>query len=333
MINIVKKNNEARFINIQMEFNFFKKLLATPILLGLVALCIFFGVLDSTFLSFSNISNILLQSTPVALVAVGMTFVILSGNIDLSVGSIVALSGVTFGLTYHHEQSIFIAVVVALVTGISTGLINGLVIAKAKVPSFVATLGMMSIARGGALWLTDGRSVSDFPNELLSFANATLLGLPVPGLLMIFSFFLGYIFLKHTVWGRRLTATGTNPRAAWLCGISVSIYTVFVFAISGMFSGIAAVVLTARLNSAHPLAGSLYELDAIAAVVIGGGSFNGGKATMIGTLTGSLIIAVIRNGLSILNVTSYLQQIAIGLLIVAAVAIDYRKSLTLDSKN
>lgn len=308
-----------------------KKINATPILIALLLLCLIFGSIDSTFLSISNFSNILLQSAPVALVAVGMTFVILSGNIDLSVGSIVALSGIVFGLAYQQGYSITIAAFIALLTGSLTGLINGLVVAKTKVPSFVATLGMMSAARGFSLWLADGRSISDFPDNLLSFANASLAWIPLPALLMIFSFLLGYIFLKYTIWGRHLTATGANPRVAWLCGIPISLYTIFVFVMSGLFSAVAAIVLTARLNSAHPLAGSLYELDAIAAVVIGGGSFNGGRATMFGTLFGSLIIAVIRNGLSILNVASYSQQIAIGLLIVITVAIDARKNQTIPS--
>lgn len=306
-----------------------KNATAMPILIGLVTLCAVFGFFDAAFLSVGNISNILLQSAPVALVAVGMTFVILSGNIDLSVGSIVALSGIAFGLVYQQEHNILIAFFVALFAGSLAGLINGFLVAIAKVPSFVATLGMMSAARGVSLWLTEGRSISDFPDGLSAFTNATIAWLPMPGLLMIISFLIGYFFLKYTIWGRHLTATGANPRVAWLCGISVSLYTIFVFVMSGFFSGVAGIVLTARLNSAHPLAGSLYELDAIAAVVIGGGSLNGGRATMFGSLFGSVIIAVIRNGLSILNVTSYSQQIAIGILIVTTVAIDARKSKTL----
>lgn len=302
------------------------KLNENRVLFGLILLCIGFGILNPTFLSLGNLSNILLQSTPVALVSVGMTFVILAGSIDLSVGSVLALSGVVFGLAIQHGTPLSLAIGAALLVGSVCGATSGLLVAEARVPSFVVTLGMMSSARGLSLWLTNGRSVSDFPLSLLEFTGATILGIPLPSILMVGSFILGHIFLRFTVWGRHLSAVGSSAQTAWLCGVPVPKYTVFVFAMSGLFAALASVVVTGRLNSAHPLAGGLYELDAIAAVVIGGGSFTGGRATMFGTLAGALVLSVLKNGLSILNIGSYAQQITVGLIVVATVALDTYKT-------
>ena len=198
------------------------------ILIGLVVLCVGFGFFNPVFLSAGNLSNILLQSTPVTIAAIGMTFVILAGGIDLSVGSIVALSGIVFGLSMRSGMPLTIGVALCLFTGLACGGVNGIVVTKARVPSFIATLGMMSAARGISLMLTEGRSISDFPHTLLAFANGSLLGVPYPPLLLTLLIALGHFFLEHTVWGRNIYAIGGNANAAWLCGVKVPEITTLV---------------------------------------------------------------------------------------------------------
>lgn len=292
------------------------------VFIGLIIICAVFGARNPAFVSAENLLNVLTQASPIALASIGMTFVILRGGIDLSVGSVVALTGLVFGFADLHGFPIFVSIVVAVVAGLVCGTVSGVFIAIAKVPAFVATLGMMSAARGISLFLTDGRSLSGFSDSLLGIAGSTRLGLPLPIVVLLLALVIGHVFLNYMVGGRRLYAVGGNSKAAWLCGVNVPFYTVFVYAVSGGCAGLASVILASRLNSAHPLAGSLYELDAIAAVVIGGGSLRGGKATMVGTLLGVLLLAVLKNGLSILNVSPYAQQVAVGAILVITATLD-----------
>lgn len=296
------------------------------ILSALIVIIIIMGILNPIFLSFENLLNILLQASVISIVSVGMTFIIISGGIDVSVGSIVAFSGMILGYLLQMNVSFTTAILLCLFSGFFCGMINGFAIARFSVPPFIATLGMMSAARGAALMVNGGRSFSGFSDDFLMIANGTLIGVPAPIILMFTVALIAYIFLRFTYWGKHLYAIGGNPKAAWLSGIPVKLYLIGVYAVSGLLCAIASVILSSRLNSTQPIAGNFYELDAIATVVIGGASFSGGQGSVVGTIIGVLILAVLKNGLSILNVPSFVQQITIGAVIVGAVIIDKWKA-------
>jgi ribose/xylose/arabinose/galactoside ABC-type transport system permease subunit len=292
------------------------------LLITLVALCVVIGFLNPVFLSLDNLTNILLQSAVNLIIALGMTFVIIVGGIDLSVGSLVALTGMVLGLFLVHGVAVPVAILGVVLLGAFCGGMNGIVIARWRVPAFIVTLGMMSAARGVALMLTSGRSVSGFSTGFLWLGNGAVGGLPFPAVVALVLAALSALGLRGTVWGTYLYAIGGNSRAAWIFGLRVPRYILGVYILSGAFSAIAAVLLTSRIAAALPTAGTLYELDAIAATVIGGASLSGGSGTIYGTVLGALLIGVLRNGLSILNVSSYVQQVLIGGIIVAAVAVE-----------
>ena len=296
-------------------------------LLGsLGAVYVLIGIANPVFFSLTNLSNILLQASINTTIAVGMTFVIIAGGIDLSVGSIVALSGVVLGTLLHSGFPISGALLISLLVGGACGFLNGFAIAKWRIPPFVATLGMMSAARGGALMLTEGRSVSGFPSAFLWVGTGYIAGIPVPVLVML-ALACGAAFLAtNTYWGICIYAIGANLKAGLLSGLRVGQSITSVYVLSGVLSSLGAILLTSRLNSALPTAGSFYELDAIAAAVIGGASLSGGKGTVSGTVLGALLIAVLKNGLSILNVSSYLQQILVGGIIIMAVGLEARRA-------
>jgi ribose/xylose/arabinose/galactoside ABC-type transport system permease subunit len=291
-------------------------------LIGLVVLGAVLSALTPYFLSVSNLLNIAEQTSINATVAVGMTFVILSGGIDLSVGSIVALSGVVLGLALRDGQPLVLAVLLALTVGIICGQINGTLIDRGGLPPFIVTLGMMSIARGAALVITEGRPVSGFDETFRSIATARIGFVPAPVLIMTSVYLIAHFVLARTTFGRYVYAIGGNEEAARLSGVRIHLHKSLIYAVSGLTSAVAAVILTARLNSAQPIAGMMYELDAIAATVIGGTSLMGGEGTLAGTLVGALIMGVLRNGLNLLGVSSFLQQIVIGGVIVGAVLVD-----------
>ena len=291
-------------------------------LAGLVALCLLLWILTPHFLTVSNLLNVLEQTSINAVIAVGMTFVILSAGIDLSVGSLLALSGVVMATLLHREVSAPVAITAGLAMGFGFGALNGVAIAWGRLPPFIATLGMMSIARGCALLFTEGRPVSGFDPEFRSLATARLLGVPAPVVITAAVYLAGRFVLSSMRFGRYVYAIGGNEEATRLSGVNVRLHKTLVYGVSGLTSAVAAVLLTARLNSAQPIAGIMYELDAIAAVVIGGTSLAGGEGGLGGTLIGALIMGVLRNGLNLLGVSSFLQQVVIGLVIVVAVAID-----------
>jgi ribose/xylose/arabinose/galactoside ABC-type transport system permease subunit len=274
------------------------------------------------FLTTANLLNVVEQSTLIGIIAVGMTFVILTAGIDLSVGSIVALSGVALGTAFRAGLPIFAAAATGLAVGLACGLANGAFITLGRLPPFIATLGMMSIARGGALMLSDGRPISGYPPSFRGIATGDVLGIPVPVILMLAIYGVAHFVLTRTTLGRYTYAIGGNEEAAELSGIGVRAYKSLVYGIAGLLSAVTALVLVARLDSAQPIAGIMYELDAIAAVVIGGTSLLGGSGSVIGTLIGALIMGVLRNGLNLLGVSSYLQQVAIGGVIIVAVLMD-----------
>jgi len=290
--------------------------------LGLIFLSAVLWALTPHFLTVSNLLNIAQQTSINAIVATGMTFVIISGGIDLSVGSIVALSGVALGSLLQAGQPAIVAVIAAVAVGIASGLLNGLLVSFGRLPPFIATLGMMSVARGSALVLTEGRPISGFSEGFRWVATGSLGPIPAPVIVTLLVYAIAHVVITRTTFGRYVYAIGGNEEATRLSGVAVRFHKTAIYAVSGLMSAVAAVVLTARLNSAQPIAGMMYELDAIAATVIGGTSLMGGEGSLFGTLVGALIMGVLRNGLNLLGVSSFLQQIVIGGVIVGAVLVD-----------
>lgn len=289
---------------------------------GLLGLIVVLWILTPHFLTVSNLLNVAEQATIIAIIAVGMTFVIITGGIDLAVGSVLAFSGVVMASALQSGVALPLALLIGLGIGLLCGLFNGLLITVGRLPPFIATLGMMSVARGAALMFTEGRPISGFSESFRSLATGEVLRIPTPVVIMIVVYLIAHFVLKRTKLGRYTYAIGGNEEAALLSGINVKFYKTMVYGISGLLSGLAAILLTARLNSAQPIAGMSYELDAIAATVIGGTSLLGGEGTVSGTLIGALIMAVLRNGLNLLSVSSFFQQVVIGSVIILAVLID-----------
>ncbi len=289
---------------------------------GLLMLCVILWAATPHFLTVSNLLNVLEQTALNAIVAMGMTYVIISGGIDLSVGSVLAVAGIGLALALESGLPAPLAIAIALASGLSCGLINGLLITVGRLPPFIATLGMMSVARGIALMLAEGRPISGFSEGFRALATERVLGVPAPVLITIVIYAVAHFVLTRTVFGRATYAIGGNEEAARRSGYQVRSYKTAVYGVAGVASAAAAVLLTARLNSAQPTAGTMYELDAIAATVIGGSSLLGGEGSMTGTLVGALIMGVLRNGLNLLNVSSFVQQVVIGMVIIGAVTVD-----------
>lgn len=290
-------------------------------LAGLVVLCLVLALTTPSFFSGTNIVNILIQASTMAVLAFGMTFVIVAGGIDLSVGSVAALAAMGSAIWFSTLGFPGWATIpVGLLIGAVAGSLSGLGVAFGRLPSFIATLAMLSIARGLTLVISDGRPVPT--SSEVSFLGSRIGGLPVPILVLVLAALVASFILNRTVVGREMYAVGGNVEAARLAGIRVRKVLVTVFVLSGVYAGMAGMLLAGRLNSAQPQAASGYELDAIAAVVIGGASLAGGVGKVSGTLVGALVLAVIRNGLNLLNVSSFWQQVVIGLVIAIAVGID-----------
>jgi len=300
----------------------FNKVRQLGTFIGLILLCILFTILSPFFLTPSNLMNVAQQSAIIAVISVGMTFVIITAGIDLSVGSVLAFSGVVMASVLHAGLPIPIGIAAGLLIGFLCGTVNGLLVTYGNIPPFIATLGMMSMARGAGLWYTDGRPISGFEDSFRFLATGEVLNIPVPVIIMILVYAAAHFVLTRTKMGRYTYAIGGNEKAAILSGINVNLYKNIIYGIAGLLSALGAVMLTARLNSAQPIAGVMYELDAIAATVIGGTSLFGGQGTVIGTLIGALIIGVLRNGLNLLGVSSFIQQIVIGAVIIGAILLD-----------
>lgn len=283
------------------------------------------------FLSNENMLIVLRQISINGILAIGMTFVIITAGVDLSVGSVLALSGIVaarfattntglaIGDTAH---AVLMPLIIALGIGIVCGLLNGTILARYRLQPFIVTMGMLSAARGLALLTTDGNPVSQLNADFRWLGNGYVLGIPVPVILFVVLFALAWVLLNKTLFGRYVYAVGGNQKSARTSGISVVKIKVLVYTLCGALAGIAGLILTARTGSAQTNAGAAYELDAIAAVVIGGTSMAGGVGTLVGTLFGILIIGVMNNGLDLLGVQSYYQQIIKGALIVVAVLLD-----------
>lgn len=291
-------------------------------LIGLLALMLVLWILTPYFFTVPNLLNVAQQTSINAIIAVGMTFVIITAGIDLSVGSIVAFSGVVLASVLRAGLPVPLALVVGLGVGLLSGLVNGLLITYGRLPPFISTLGMMSVARGGALLYTQGRPISGFSESFRSLATGETFHIPNPVIIMVLVYVTAHFVLTRTKLGRYTYAIGGNEEAASLSGVNVRFYKAMVYGLSGLLSGLGAIILTARLNSAQPIAGIMYELDAIAATVIGGTSLMGGEGRVIGTLIGAFIMGVLRNGLNLLGISSFVQQTVIGSVIILAVLID-----------
>lgn len=297
-------------------------------LLGLFLIVIVITILNPSFMTTDNVLNILRQVSISALIAFGMTFVILTGGIDLSVGSTLALTGAVAATMLASGIDPVLTILAALLLGAVLGAVNGIIIAKGKVAPFIATLATMTIYRGLTLVYTDGRPVSDLGNEVTfqMLGKGYFFGIPVPVCTMILAFIVLYVIMHKTTFGRRVYAVGGNEAASKLSGINVDRIKIAVYSLTGMLAALSALILTSRLNSAQPTAGTSYELDAIAAVVLGGTSLTGGKGWIFGTLVGALIIGVLNNGLNLIGVSSFFQQVVKGIVILIAVLIDRKKT-------
>lgn len=299
------------------------------IVLVFVLIAAFFSLASPYFLTWPNWMNLVRQSSINGILAIGVTFVILTKGIDLSVGSVMALAGMiaaTFLTTDNNTPNIALAVLAGLATGSLLGFGNGVLVAYIKVPAFVATLGMLSVARGLTLIYSDGRPTPNLDDSFEWLGLGQFLGIPVPIVVLFLVFLLGWAVLNYTTFGRYVYAVGGNEKAAATSGISTRVILTATYVISGALAGLAGLVLAARTTAALPQAGVGYELDAIAAVVIGGTSLAGGRGSLLGTLIGALIIGTINNGMDLMGVSSYYQQVLKGLIIIAAVIADqFRK--------
>lgn len=291
-------------------------------LIGLVLLCIVITIVTPNFLSVSNITNVFTQVSVNAIIAIGMTFVILTGGIDLSVGSTLAISGAVGASIVKSTGNVFLAIIVAAVIGIAVGLINGLLVSKGKLQAFIVTLATMTIFRGATLVFTDGTPISKLPEAFVKIGNGKLGFMPIPVIITIIIAIIAVYALSQTRFGRYLYALGGNEDASRLSVINTDKIKTLVYVVSGFASAIAGVIITSRIGSASPNAGTGFELDAIAAVVIGGTSLAGGEGTITGTLIGALIIGVLNNGLNLMNVSPFYQSILKGLVILIAVLLD-----------
>ena len=303
------------------------------IAIALLLLVAAFAFLSPLFLTAGNISNIFTQIAINVCLAVGMTFVILIGGIDLSVGSVMAFCAVVAGTVLKLDglsvgAAISLSILASLAVGVLCGLINGVVSSQWAIPSFIVTLGMLNIARGAALQWTDARSIYEFPNAFNNFGTAALFGMPALFLVALLMVVAGWVVLTRTVFGRLLYAIGNNEEAVRLAGHNVLFYKIAAFTICGAAVGVAAVLYMTRLTVASPILGIGFELNAIAAVIIGGTSLSGGRGSMVGTLLGACIIGVLANGLVLIGVSDFIRQMITGGVIILAVVLDsYRLRL------
>jgi putative xylitol transport system permease protein len=297
------------------------------ILIVFLVLVLLLSLVTPNFLRTRNILNVLRQTSINGLLSLGMTFVILTGGIDLSVGSVLAFAGIVsasfasdaIGGQIHHP---LIAMGIGLMAGAGLGAVNGLFVAKWRMPAFVVTLGMLSMARGFTFLTTDGMPVPRIDKRFLVVGQGIFLGIPVPVWIFLGVFALAWITLYKTRYGRYIYAVGGNETSAKISGINTRLVIFTVYVISGFLSALGGIILTARTTAGLPQAGQAYELDAIAAVVIGGTSLSGGQGQIIGTLFGALLLGVINNGLDLLGVSSYFQLVIKGMIIIGAVLLD-----------
>ncbi len=284
-------------------------------------LCTVLSIAAPHFLSINNILNVMDQTVTLGIIAIGATLVILTGGIDLSVGSMLGMCGIVFGLTATNI-GFYPAIILCLVTGLAAGSVSGLLVTRVGLAPFVATLGMMSIARSQAYVLSGAKSINLLPPELEALGDATIYGFPVNFLCLILLYLIMWFFLNRTKLGRSVYAIGSNEEAARLAGVAVAPIKTMCYALSGLFCAVASIFSSSRILSIDPLAGNGAELESIAAVVIGGASLFGGRGSIIGTFMGVLIMVLIRNGLNLLRIDAYWQGTAIGSVIILALILE-----------
>ena len=307
--------------------------------IALVFLALVLGIASPEFRQFSNLTSLLRQATFNGLIAIGMTCVILSDGIDLSVGSVFALSAIICAELLTAGIAAPLAVLIALIAGTLLGMVSGLLVTKGRLQPFIATLVTMSAYRGIAMIITDGKPISRLANSIYSESGsfffkalgkgnlliAETIKIPLPVILLVVAYVVAYFVLNHTTYGRKIYATGSNAKCANLVGVNTKQIKMSVYAISGFLSALAGLMMISRVDSAQPTLGQSYEMDAIAAVALGGTSMSGGRGKITGTIAGVLIIAVLNNGLNILGVTSYYQDVIKAIVILVAVLSDRKR--------
>jgi inositol transport system permease protein len=295
------------------------------------------SILSPVFLSVANLLNVMTQMASIGLLALGVTIIIITRGIDLSSGSVLAVAAVVSASMAQTidwsmrmypampELPIIVPILAALAVGALCGYINGALIAYTGIPPFIATLGMMIVARGAALLYSDGRPVSSLIDSYQWIGQGSIVGIPVPVIIFAVMAFVSYVLLNYTRFGKYAYAIGGNETAAYVSGINVKRYKILVYTYAGLLAGISALILAARINSGQPGLGIMYELDAIAAATVGGVSHAGGIGTIQGTIIGTMIMGVLQNGLDLLNVSAYWQQVVKGLVIIFAVMFDMKR--------
>lgn len=296
------------------------------IAIALLAEIILFSQFSQYFFTTENLLNVSLQASITAIIAAGMTFVILTAGIDLSVGSLVAFAGILATSIIRTDLpvylSLFLGISAGLLFGIFSGYIAGIFVTRFRITPFIVTLALMTIWRGASFVYTEGRPIWELPEVFAYLGGGRIAGIPVPTVIMVIVYIVSHIVLTRTRFGRYVYAVGGNVEAARLAGIKTNKILISVYVISGVLSALAGILLASRINSGQPNAGLMYELDVIAAVVVGGTSLFGGRGTILGTFLGAMLIAVLRNGLNLLNVGSYVQQVIVGGVILLAVLLD-----------
>lgn len=288
----------------------------------LILLFVVLSILSPNFLTETNLSSVVRQTAVINIMALGMTMVIIAGGIDLSVGSILAFGGLMGTMALEKGFSIPVGVLIGIIAGMFWGFVNGLLTTKLNINPFIVTLGTLGIARGVTLIISNGLPVHNIPQSFSYLGEGTLAGVPFVLWILLICAVLVHIILEHTKVGRYAFAIGSNPDAAFYAGIPVTFHTTAVYALSGMLTGLAGMIEASRLMTGQPTAGQGYELQAIAAVVIGGGSLRGGEGTVTGTLVGAFIMGLLSNGSDLLGISPYVQQAIIGAVIILAVFLD-----------
>jgi len=291
----------------------------------LIFLATFLSIASQFFLTIENITNLVRHTSIVGVVAIGMTFVIISGGIDLSVGSVLGFSGMTAAILMRDGNNIYIAIIVGILLGTVIGVINGVIIHKGKVPPFIATMGSMIVVRGVIMLISGARMVSGLPREFTNFSQHGFLGVPNLFIVWLSIMFLANFLAKRSLFGRNIHAIGSNVEASRLSGIKIQNNIIKVYAFCAFMASVAGIMMTSRLASGVPTGGDGFELDAIAAAVIGGASLSGAEGTVLGTVLGAFIMAMLRNGGTLMGINPFLLKIAIGSIVVAAVLIDKQK--------
>lgn len=321
---LVPENNISVDSGVKEKLTFTTILNKYGVFLAFIIVFIILTIATDTFMTTRNLINVIRQVSVNGIIAVGMMFVLLTGGIDLSVGSVVALSGVV--AAYFAKTGAYplpVSIIITLIVGVIVGLINAFLIVKVRIVPFIATMGMLSIAKGVALVISNGRPISNLTDSFRIIGGGSLLTyIPIMSLIMIACYLLGYFILNKTKFGRYIYAIGGNEKAARVSGLKVDQVKAIVYIVSSVFSALAGLVLASRINAGSPASGEGYELDAIAAVVIGGTSLSGGIGSIWGTLLGVFMVGVLNNGLDLLNVSSYYQLITKGAIIILAVALD-----------